>query len=103
VSGKARKAAPRPKARTVTARISGGDFDGWEATARADFPTRLVVDLNSGDLGKILDVLDRIITDHNMPDSDGNIAEHLADVDPYSGLLAIANAVGAELGRLPNR
>jgi hypothetical protein len=103
VTERKRKAAKRPAPRTVTARIEGGDFDGWEATARADFPARLVIDLNSGSIDRILDVLEVIITDHNMPGSDGEVAEHLADVDPYGGLLAVANALGEALASLPNR
>lgn len=99
----ARKAAKRPAPRTVTATIEGGDFDGWSATARADFPARLVIDLNSGQVDKILGVLEAIIVEHNMPDSEGEIADHLADVDPYSGLLAVANALGDQLAALPNR
>ena len=83
--------------------IEDGDFAGWSATARADFPARLVIDLDSGQVEKILSVLEVIIVDHNMPDQADQVAEHLADVDPYAGLLAIANALGAELGKLPNR
>ena len=98
-----RRAAKRPAPRTVTATIEDGDFAGWSATARADFPARLVIDLDSGQVEKILSVLEVIIVDHNMPDQADQVAEHLADVDPYAGLLAIANALGAELGKLPNR
>lgn len=103
MSTRKRVAARRPPPRTVTATIEAGDFEGWTATARADFPARLVIDLNSGQVEKILGVLEVIITDHNMPDSEGEIAEHLADVDPYSGLLEIANALGEQLAALPNR
>ena len=98
-----RRPAKRPAPRTVTATIEGGDFDGWEATARADFPARLVVELNSGQIERVLGVLEAIIVDHNMPDEHDAIAEHLADVDPYAGLLAVANALGDKLASLPNR
>lgn len=98
-----RKAARRPPPRTVSVTIEDGDFAGWSATARADFPARLVADLESGRIDAVLAVLERIITDHNMPDEAGEIAEHLADVDPYAGLLAVSNALGDAIGQLPNR
>ena len=98
-----RRPARRPAPRTVTATIEGGDFDGWEATARADFPARLIVELASGDIDRVLAVLETIIVDHNMPNDRDEIAEHLADVDPYSGLIEVANAIGAKLGSLPPR
>jgi hypothetical protein len=98
-----RRPARKPAPRTVTVTIEQGDFEGWSATARADFPARLIVDLNSGDLTKIFAVLEQIIVEHNMPDEQGGIAEHLDDVDPYTGLLAVSAAIGDALTKLPSR
>jgi uncharacterized tellurite resistance protein B-like protein len=98
-----RKAAKRPAPRTVTVAIEGGDFDGWEATARADFPAALLEDLQSGSISRIIAVLDAIVTDHNMPDSEDNVAAKMADVDPYAGLMEVANAIFDKIGKLPNR
>jgi hypothetical protein len=103
VTAPKRRAARRPKPRTVTVTIEGGDFDGWSATARADFPARLVGGLESGKLAAILETLEVIIVEHNMPDTAGNIAERLEDVDPYAGLLAVSNRLGEALARLPPR
>lgn len=103
MSKRKRKAARRPAPRTVSVTIAEGDFAGWEATARADFPARLVMDLNSGEIERIMTVLEVIIVDHNMPNEADEVAEHLADIDPYAGLLAVANALGDALGKLPNR
>jgi hypothetical protein len=97
-----RKPARRPDPRTVQVSLDG-DFDGWQATARADFPAGWLVDLASGDLARIVNVLDRIILDHNLPNSDDQLAEKMADVDPYEGLLAIATAVFDAIGTLPKR
>lgn len=98
-----KRAAKRPAPRTVTVTVSEGDFSGWSATARADFPARLVAGLESGRIAEVLEVLEKIIVDHNMPDEHGNVAEHLIDVDPYAGLLAVSNAIGEAIGQLPNR
>jgi hypothetical protein len=98
-----RQPASRPAPRTITVTIEAGDFAGWSATARADFPARLLVKLESGKLSEVLEVLGEIIVDHNMPNSDGEIAASLADVDPYAGMLAVSNAIGEALGKVPNR
>lgn len=97
-----RKAAKRPTPRTVT--VTGtGDFEGWEATARADFPAGLIADLQSGDIGRIIHVLDVIVLDHNMPDANDEIAKTMAEVDPYTGLMEMASEIFDAIGKLPNR
>jgi hypothetical protein len=97
-----RRAAKRPEPRTVHVVLTG-EFEGWEATARADFPAKLLEAFESGRIAPILDALESIIIDHNMPDQNGDIAEHLADVDPYAGLLAVSTAIGDAVSQLPNR
>lgn len=98
-----RKAAKRPAPRTVHVVIDKGDFEGWEATARADFRAGLIEDLQSGDISRIIGVLDAIVVDHNMPDVNDEIAQKMADVDPYSGLMEIAAEIFDAIGKLPNR
>lgn len=98
-----RKPAPRPAPRSVTVELTSGDFAGWSAVCRADFPASVLVDLQSADMARMLAALDRIIVDHNMPTTDGSIAETMADVDPWGGLLAIADELGEALQRLPPR
>lgn len=98
-----RRPAKRPAARTVTVTIMSGDFEGWEATARADFPARLLTDLSSGDMGRIIAALDEIITEHNFPDAADELAETMADVDPYSGLIRVSTDIFDAIGKLPNR
>ncbi len=102
-AGAKRRPAARPARRTVTATIEDGDFAGWSATAYADFPAGLLADLQSGDVGRIIGVLDRIVTEHNFPNDAGELAERMADVDPYQGLLAVAGELFDRLGKLPNR
>lgn len=98
-----RRPAKRPAQRTVSVTITEGDFEGWEATARADFPARLLSDLSSGSVPKIMAVLDAIVVDHNFPTSEDEIAETMADVDPYDGLLKVAGEIFDAIGKLPNR
>lgn len=98
-----RKAARRPTPRTVSVSVTKGEFEGWEATAKADFPAGLLGDLQSGNIDKIIGVLDAIVIDHNMPDMDDEIAKSMAEVDPYAGLMEIANLVFDAIGKLPNR
>ena len=98
-----RRPASRPAPRTVSVEIRKGDFTGWEATARADFPARLLADLQSGQIGRIIDVLDAIIVDHNFPNEADELAERMGDVDPYAGLMEVAGAIFEAIGKLPNR
>jgi hypothetical protein len=97
-----RKAAKRPQPRTVT--VTGkGDFAEWEVTARADFPASYIEDLMSGSVDRIIKVFDAIVIDHNLPNSDDQIAERMADVDPWQGLVEIAGDVFDAIAKLPNR
>lgn len=97
-----RRPAARPAPRTVE--VTGtGEFATWEARALASFRAAWLVELESGSVTRILAVLERIVVDHNMPNADGELAEHLADVDPYDGLLNVAGAITDAIGKLPPR
>lgn len=98
-----RRAAKAPAPRTVTVSIKDGEFEGWEATAKADFSARLLVDLQSGDMAKLVAVMDKIVIDHNMPDADGNVAGSLIDVVPFLGVVEIGSEIFDALAKLPNR
>ena len=98
-----RRPAKRPEARTVHVLVSKGDFEGWEATARADFPARLLADLQSGSIERIIGVLGAIVVDHNFPNADDELAETMGDVDPYTGLMAVAGEIFDAMSKLPNR
>ena len=89
--------------RTVTVTIEDGDFAGWEATARADFPARILADFDSGKVDRIIHALDAIIVDHNFPNAEDELATDMAEVDPYAGLVAVAEKVFDAIGKLPNR
>lgn len=98
----ARKAARKPAARTVAIALDG-ELEGWECQARVDFPASWFVELESRGLEAVLGVLDRIIVSHNFPDADGNVAARMADVDPFTALLAIVDKLGETLKHLPPR
>jgi hypothetical protein len=98
-----RKAGRRPAPRTIHVVIESGDFEGWEATARADFRAGLIGDLQSGNIERIMHVLDEILIEHNMPNRDDEIAATMADVDPYGGMVEISGMIFDAIAKLPNR
>lgn len=98
----ARKPADAPEARIVTVEGSGA-FVGWQATARADFPARVLIDLRSGSIPSILAGVDAIVLAHNFPDGEGGIAQSMLDVVPYDGAMHMAEAIFDAIGKLPNR
>ena len=71
---------------------------------RVDFKARLLVDLQSGDFGRILAALEKIVVRHNIPDFDdpGKRAETLGDAD-LDGLNALMEAFGEARKSLPPR
>jgi hypothetical protein len=95
--------AKRPEARTVTVRVSEGLYAGWEATARADFPARILFDLQGKDAARALAAVDAIILSHNLPDERGELAASMADVDPGEGAWLIVGMLFDAIGALPNR
>ena len=97
-----RKAAKRPSQRTVSV-ILDGEFAGWEATARADWPARWMEDLDPEDVPRFMSFLDRIILSHNMPNADDEIADSMMDVDPYEGVVRMGEAIIDAIGKLPKR
>lgn len=98
-----RRPAKRPAPRTAHVALTAGDYAGWECDIRADFPAKVLADLQSGKVDRIVAALEVIVTSHNFPGEDGELAEHLEDVDPYSGLFAVATAAFEAISKLPNR
>ena len=98
-----KRAAKRPPVRTVEVGIPEGDFAGWQATFRVDFPAKLIEEFESNNARRVIAALQVLVVDHNFPDANGEIAETLIDVDPYTGLVAIADAYMDALRALPPR
>lgn len=104
MSRRKRPVARRSPPRTVEILLNGGGpFDGWAATCRADFPSRWIRDLESGDIDRMMGAMDKIVLDHNFPDEEGELAQTMADVDPWTGLVAVMGELTAAIGRLPPR
>lgn len=97
-----RPVAARPATRVVEVELAG-EFAGWWARARADFPASLLADLGAGDPGRVVAVLEAIVLEHNLPTSDGSLASSIGAVDPYDGLLAIGRGIFEAIAKLPNR
>jgi hypothetical protein len=97
------KVAARPPARTVDVEVKSGAFAGWAASARADFPAGFLVDLESGTAAGVLSVLKVIVLKHNMPNSKGELAATIAEVEPYDGLMVVAAEILGAIRSLPPR
>lgn len=94
--------APRPEPRTVSVRGEDGTpWARWEVTAKADFPARVLFDLQSTDLPTFYAALDRIVLTHNLPDENGELAGSMADVDPRQGAQHMASQVFDAISALP--
>jgi hypothetical protein len=98
-----KRAAKKPPVRTVEVGVAEGDFEGWRATFKVDFPASYLEDLESKNALKFLAVMDKLIVDHNFPDADGEVAESMRDVDPYTGLVRVSEAYLDALRALPPR
>lgn len=98
-----KRAAKRPPVRTVEVGIPEGDFAGWQATMRVDFPAKLLEDLESKNAMRFLGAMAELVLDHNFPNSRDEVAAGMIDVDPYTGLVAICEAYLDALRALPPR
>lgn len=102
-AARGKRGGRRPEPRTARAELTEGPYAGWWAVVRADFPLRVLEDLQSGDIGRMARALDAIVVEHNMPDTAGNVAASVADVDPYTGALDLAGAAFEAITKLPPR
>lgn len=98
-----RAVAKRPEPRTIEVAISEGDFEGWWALVRVDFPAALLEDIQSDNATRFLAASAKVIVEHNFPGTDGALAKTLADVDPYDGLVEIMRAFFDAKRSLPPR
>ena len=96
-----KRAAARPAPRTIPISLDG-DYAGWEATARADFPSRLLYDLSSNDEARMYGALNKIVIEHNFPDDSGEIAGSLEDVD-WAAITKLMEGISKGIADLPNR
>lgn len=96
-----KRAGKKISRRQVTATLED-PYEGWTLTIWADFSARLLADLQSGDVARILSFLEAVTIDHTLPDDTGEIAKSLGDVD-YQGLLKVAEAAMEAIARLPPR
>jgi len=95
-----RQVAKRPAPRIADIELAG--YPGWAATVRVDFPARIAIDAQSGDVPRVVAALEAIVVSHNFPNEAGEPAESLADVDA-AALAALSAGIGEALTRLPPR
>lgn len=92
----------KPAPRTIRVDLPA-PFVGYYVVAKADFPARVLSDLQSGDFDRALEAFDRIVVEHNLTDEDGAKPASLLDADPFDAVRLALEAWGAELGKLPPR
>lgn len=97
-----KRAAKRPERRTVHVVLSA-PFEGWEATFLADFPLRVLADLEGNDVIGMGRGLDALVVEHNFPDAKDEVATSMLEVEPYDAVVAAVQQFTEELGKLPPR
>lgn len=98
-----RTVARRPAPRSIEVELESGEYAGWWCRVRVDFPAKVLRELQSNDVERILEAFGTIILEHNMPGADGELAATLGDVDPYDGLKVLAAEAFRRIDRLPPR
>jgi hypothetical protein len=78
-------------------------YVGFYVVARADFPARTLVELQSGDLDRSLSAFTRLVTDHNLTDDQDNKVESMLDADPMDMVVKAMEGWVEALGKLPPR
>ena len=84
-------AIPAVWLRTISVELAE-PYAGWRGTFRRSLSLNALIELQSGDLGRIVALLDARLLEHNFPDGGGGIAASLGDVEPLDAISAIALA-----------
>lgn len=92
----------KPAPRTIRVDLPA-PFIGYYVIAKADFPARVLSDLQSGDFDRALGAFDRIVVEHNLTDENGVKTVSLLDADPFAAVQLALEGWGSELGKLPPR
>lgn len=97
-----RKPAHDHQTRAVTVTL-GPPFEGQGAVMRSNFKAKYWADLNSGDGDRVLPVLEKIVLEHTILDTEtGEVAVTIGDWD-LDVLNAVLTQFGKELSSLPPR
>jgi hypothetical protein len=92
----------KPQTRTVEIKLDA-PYEGWVATMRADgISARVFIDLQSGDVGKQLEAMARIIVSHNFLDEAGEPATSVLDA-PMDAISQAITKWGDAVTALPPR
>lgn len=69
----------KPQFRTVDVNLSA-PFEGWTATMKAEgVPARVFIELQSGNVERALNALERLVVKHNFLDENGEPAKQVLD------------------------
>ena len=92
----------KPSFRTVEVTLDA-PYDGWVATLKAEgIPARVLIELQSSDIGKQLGAMEKLILKHNFLDPDGNVAASVLDA-PMDALTGAITKWGDAVAALPPR
>ena len=95
-------AASKPDFRTVEVTL-GAPFDGWKATMKAEgVPARVFIDLQSGNVERAMQAIERLIITHNFLTEDGNAAVSVLDA-PMDSLSQTIERWSEAVAALPPR
>lgn len=92
----------KPQFRTVDVSLSA-PFDGWTATMKAEgVPARVFIELQSGEAGRAMAALERLIVKHNFLNEDGEPATSVLDA-PMDALTDAVTKWSEAVTALPPR
>lgn len=95
-------AQSKPSFRTVEVSLDA-PYDGWTATLKAEgIPARVLIDLQSSDIGKQLGAMEKLIIAHNFLDPEGSPAASVLDA-PMDALTGVISKWGDLVAALPPR
>jgi hypothetical protein len=92
----------KPDFRTVDVALSA-PFDGWKATMKAEgVPARVFIELQSGNVERSLNAVERLIVSHNFLDEAGQPAKSVLDA-PMDALTDTITKWSDAVAALPPR
>tara|TARA_R110000868_G_scaffold22336_5_gene91514 strand:- start:939 stop:1232 length:294 start_codon:yes stop_codon:yes gene_type:complete len=95
-------AIKKPEGRVIRYELKE-PYAGFYVVAKADFPARTLVELQSGDLDRSITAFTKLVTEHNLTDADNNKVESLLDADPMDLVVKAMEGWVEALGKLPPR
>ena len=92
----------KPQFRTVVVTLAA-PYDGWTATMKADgVPARVFIDLQSGNVERAMNAVEKLVTNHNFLTDAGEPAASVLDA-PMDALTQTVSKWSDAVAALPPR